>query len=113
MFLAYPLLGLAHDFIRTPLSDPANTAFVSVTFSTPSSRRSLPRLPMLHLQVNHPFTHLNLTYWARAWPNLFKLINNSILIVQAVELIKKKSPDSMSRATLDVGDKQVPGAWTD
>lgn len=46
-FLTNPLLGLAHVFILTPLSDPEKIAFVRVTFSTPFSSTVFPKLPML------------------------------------------------------------------
>jgi hypothetical protein len=49
MSLAYPLLGLAHDFILTPFSVLENTESVTVTFSTPASFEYVPKLPMLHM----------------------------------------------------------------
>lgn len=53
MFLAKPLLGLAHDFMRTPFWVLVKTALVTVTFWTPSSLRPWPRLPMLYHSRKH------------------------------------------------------------
>ena len=58
------MLGLAHVFIRAPLSDPLNKAFVRVTFSPPFSFISFAKLPMLHPNVNLSLAFFLLLYIA-------------------------------------------------
>lgn len=48
MFLTKPLLGLAQDLILNPFWVPVNTTDLTITFSTPGSWSSFPRLPILH-----------------------------------------------------------------
>ena len=45
--LSESITGLAHDFILTPFSVPVNVAVFTVTFCTPASTLSFPKLPML------------------------------------------------------------------
>lgn len=45
--LTKPELGLPHVLILAPFVVPLNVTVLTVTFCTPASSRSLPRLPML------------------------------------------------------------------
>lgn len=52
-FLTNPLLGLPHVFILTPFWVPVNVTVLTVTFCTPASFKSFPKLPMLQNPINN------------------------------------------------------------
>lgn len=88
-----PVLCLAHVFILRPFWVFLNVTALTVTFSTPASLKSLPRLPMLkYTEMRFVFVGIDLNYY-----KVIKIDVNLIIY----------QPDAMARATSNVFNPQV------
>ena len=85
-----PSLGLPHVLILRPFSVPVNTVVFTVTFCTPCSWFSLPKLPMLH------FAYCSI-----------QLLLNYIHRVTLERIWIRILPDAMAWATSDLLDPEI------
>lgn len=93
-----PVLCLAHVFILRPFWVFLNVTALTVTFSTPASLKSLPRLPMLkYTEMRFVFVGIDLNYY-----KVIKIDFNLIIY----------KPNAMARTTSNVFNPQVWGSWT-